>query len=208
MVGDEVVATDPDTGQSGSRPVAELIRHGGQHTMVELAFEDGSVLTATDGHPFWDVSTGLFTDAIDLQAGELVLALDGSTLQVTAVRVYGEDLTAYNLEIAGIHTYYAGETPVLVHNSCGPDVDDSFQFASGGRGGANVKNLVGPPNTVARAAVPGRVFQTNDIGEVIFDITRDRVKPVIPGIGFVRGGGRKLTPSADQLSWIDQLWGS
>ena len=101
--------------------MVELIRHGGQHTMVDLSFEDGSVLTATDGHPFWDVSTGLFTDAIDLQVGELVLALDGSSLQVTGVRVYGEDLTAYNLEIAGIHTYYAGATPVLVHNSCGAD---------------------------------------------------------------------------------------
>lgn len=48
-----------------------------------------------------------------------MLALDGSTLEIDSVRVYGEDLTAYNLEIAGIHTYYAGATPVLVHNSCG-----------------------------------------------------------------------------------------
>jgi hypothetical protein len=75
---------------------------------------------ARDGHPFWDVTTGAFTDAIDLQVGELVLTLDGRSLQVTAVRVHAEDLTAYNLEIDGIHTYYAGETPVLVHNSCGP----------------------------------------------------------------------------------------
>jgi hypothetical protein len=31
---------------------------------------------------------------------------------------------AYNLTVAGIRTYYvlAGDTPVLVHNSCGPDL--------------------------------------------------------------------------------------
>jgi hypothetical protein len=32
-----------------------------------------------------------------------------------------ESLTAYNLQISGIHTYYVGVTPVLVHNSCESD---------------------------------------------------------------------------------------
>jgi hypothetical protein len=91
--------------------------------MVDLGFADGSVLTTTDGHPFWNASTGEFTDAIDLEAGELVLTLDGQALEIASVQVYGEDLTAYNLEIEGIHTYYAGETPVLVHNSCGDSAE-------------------------------------------------------------------------------------
>ncbi|MGL4297721.1 MAG: hypothetical protein ACRCW4_01455 [Candidatus Neomicrothrix subdominans] len=42
---------------------------------------------------------------------------------------------------------------------------------------------------------------------MIFDVTRDRVKPVVPGQGFVSGDGRKLTPTAEQLGWIDELWG-
>jgi hypothetical protein len=42
---------------------------------------------------------------------------------------------------------------------------------------------------------------------VIFDITRDRVKPVVPGQEFISGDGRKLTPTPEQLSWIDELWG-
>jgi hypothetical protein len=101
--------------------------------MVDVGLADGTVIEATDGHPFWDVTTGAFTDAIDLQPGELVLTLDGQSLQVTAVRVHAEDLTAYNLEIDGIHTYYAGETPVLVHNSCGPLTQDTILM----RGGEN-----------------------------------------------------------------------
>ena len=99
--------------------------------MVDVALEDGSLITATDRHPFWDASTGEFTYAIDLEEGELVLALDGSTLRIASVRVHGEDLVAYNLEIEGIHTYYAGQTPVLVHNTCGDGIDSqSLNFTN------------------------------------------------------------------------------
>ena len=88
-----------------------------------------------------------------------------------------------------------------------PKVDDVFRFPGAGRSGAGVKNFVGPPNTIARGASPGRVFVTDDQGRVIFDITRDRVKPVVPGQGFISGDGRKLAPTPEQLAWIDELWG-
>jgi hypothetical protein len=39
------------------------------------------------------------------------------------------------------------------------------------------------------------------------DITKDRVKAVVPGQGFVAGNGRKLVPTAEQLGWIKKLWG-
>jgi hypothetical protein len=29
----------------------------------------------------------------------------------------------------------------------------------------------------------------------------------VPGRGFGPGDGRKLTPTSEQLSWIDELWG-
>ena len=35
-----------------------------------------------------------------------------------AACVFSADLRGYSLMIDGIHTYYAGATPVLVHNSC------------------------------------------------------------------------------------------
>jgi RHS repeat-associated protein len=89
-----------------------------------------------------------------------------------------------------------------------PKVDNTFQFPGAGRSGAGVKNFLGPPNAIARGASPGRVFVTDEQGRVIFDVTRDRVKPVMPGQGFVSGDGRKLSPTAEQLGWIDELWGS
>ena len=79
-VGDLVLATDPETGESGARAVAALIRHGGEHTMVDLTFDDGSVIESTDEHPFWDVTDQVFTFAVDLEVGDQVLSLNGVEL--------------------------------------------------------------------------------------------------------------------------------
>ncbi|WP_159807147.1 polymorphic toxin-type HINT domain-containing protein [Cellulomonas citrea] len=117
-VGDKVLATDPATGQTAARPVTKLIVHAGKHTMVDVHLADGTTITATDRHPFWDATTGQFTYAIDLHPGDQVRQTDGTPLTIQTTRVYDADLTAYNLTVDDIHTYYAGTTPVLVHNSC------------------------------------------------------------------------------------------
>jgi hypothetical protein len=38
--------------------------------MVALTFSDGSTITATDHHPFWEATASTFTDAIDLRIGD------------------------------------------------------------------------------------------------------------------------------------------
>jgi hypothetical protein len=86
--------------------------------MVDVHLADGTTITATDRHPFWDATTGKFTYALDLRPGDMVRRIDGTLLAVAGIRVYDRDVTAYNLTVDGIHTYYAGTTPVLVHNSC------------------------------------------------------------------------------------------
>jgi hypothetical protein len=118
QVGDMVQATDPATGKTEARPVVALIRHSGEHTLVDITLVDGTVLTATDHHLIWDATTNQFTDAIDLHAHDSLLGAHGRALSIASTRVYPRDLTAYNLQIDGIHTYYAGTTPILVHNSC------------------------------------------------------------------------------------------
>lgn len=77
-----------------------------------------------------------------------------------------------------------------------PDIE-----LSGGRSGSKVKGLQGPPNSIVKGS-NGRVFETNSKGEVINDITRDRVKPVIPGRGF----GQKRPPSQKELDWVDKIY--
>ncbi|AZI58100.1 hypothetical protein EH165_08060 [Nakamurella antarctica] len=117
-VGDLVLATEPETGVTTAKQVLTLIRHAGPHIMVDLTLSDGTVLNATDGHPIWDATTKTFTKAIDVPVGDKVLTAAGGTATITTKYVHGQDLTAYNLEIEGIHTYYAGNTPILVHNTC------------------------------------------------------------------------------------------
>jgi len=78
-----------------------------------------------------------------------------------------------------------------------PDV-----ILKGGRSGQLVKNLVGPINSVTKGGNPGRVFITNKGGQVIWDITKNRAKSVIPGEGF----GGKVTPSREMINFINEIW--
>jgi RHS repeat-associated protein len=116
-LGDLVIAADPATGERGPRQVLDLIRHSGYHSMVAIRFADGSTINATDRHPFWVASRMEWMDAIDLSKGDVLITAEGSELTVEALNVSEADLTAYNLTIDGLHTYFAGDQAVLVHNS-------------------------------------------------------------------------------------------
>ncbi|WP_325605818.1 polymorphic toxin-type HINT domain-containing protein [Nocardioides sp.] len=115
-LGDKVMATDPETGETGPRKVVDLIRHGGLHTMVAVRLSSGTTIDATDHHPFWVESRGQWVDAIDLQPGDVLVQADGGRSRVLSTLVTEQDLTAYNLTVEGLHTYFAGAEPVLVHN--------------------------------------------------------------------------------------------
>ncbi|MFE5093344.1 polymorphic toxin-type HINT domain-containing protein [Streptomyces sp. NPDC056638] len=126
-VGDEVIATDPETGETEARKVTRLITTDSDKKFNELTIEtpDGNKkLTATHEHPFWSPSEHRWIEAGQLRAGMTLRSADGSSLLVKANRSFIKHARTYNLTVDGLHTYYvlAGETPVLVHNSgpCGP----------------------------------------------------------------------------------------
>ena len=146
------------------------------------------------------VAASEFAAGTSLTAGA---AISGRALAAYAI---SGTAAAAGKTIAGLGER-AGAAAANAGSELLPKVDDVFKFPGVGRSGAGVKNLVGPPNTIARGASPGRVFVTDDQGRVIFDITRDRVKPGVPGQGFVSGDGRKLAPTPEQLGWIEELWG-
>ena len=126
--GEKVRATDPDHHVTAARPVVKVIRHHRWHAMAAVVLVTGAVIQATSQHPFWDATTRQFTYAADLRPGDKLLEPDGQLVGVREVRDYQADLTAYNLDVSGIHTYYvlAGATPVLVHNSCGDEQQSLF----------------------------------------------------------------------------------
>ncbi|WKX73552.1 polymorphic toxin-type HINT domain-containing protein [Streptomyces sp. XD-27] len=128
-LGDKVLATDPETGESGARDVTRLIRteDDKRFNTLSIATADGiETLTATHEHPFWSPSEDRWVEAGGLRPGMSLRTDDGHTVIVTANKPFTRHARTYNLTVGGLHTYYvlAGETPVLVHNSngkgCGP----------------------------------------------------------------------------------------
>ncbi|WP_435826080.1 RHS repeat-associated core domain-containing protein [Micromonospora taraxaci] len=161
-VGDEVVASDPETGEQEPREVTQVFVH--QDTVIDLALDNGAVLGTTEDHPFWSVTDHKFERADALVAGEQVLTVEGGALTVGGLRPTTSRLTlAYNLEVDGIHTYYvvAGNTPVLVHNKCGdlgpswkPRPDSEICGSSGCEAVArNIQQQIG--GVVHRIVPPG-----------------------------------------------------
>ncbi|MFE9404726.1 RHS repeat-associated core domain-containing protein [Streptomyces sp. NPDC006530] len=145
-VGDTVIATDPETGDSGARAVTAVIEGTGDKQLVDITVNDdaGNVratpVTATDGHPFWSPEQHRWVPAGELQTGQWLQTGTGTWVQITAVRPHTGAGHVYNLTVDDLHTYYvlADATPVLVHNcparaSQDPgDLPDLFDPASGG----------------------------------------------------------------------------
>lgn len=73
----------------------------------------------TPEHPFYSPVKG-WTNAIDLRAGDILVMLNGEYAVVEQVQhelLENPEIT-YNFEVKDFHTYYAGDTSVLVHNRC------------------------------------------------------------------------------------------
>ncbi|MEV4348791.1 DNRLRE domain-containing protein [Actinoplanes sp. NPDC049596] len=126
-LGDKVLASDPENGDTEGRPVIRRITGNGTKHLVDVTIDtDGdkgdatATVTATAGHPFWVDERGDWIDAGDLQPGDTVTTPAGKHLAVVATHAYQKVQRVYNLTVDGIHTYYvlAGTKPVLVHN-CG-----------------------------------------------------------------------------------------
>ncbi|WP_037841869.1 Hint domain-containing protein [Streptomyces sp. NRRL F-5126] len=121
--GDEILATDPATGQQHAEPITAAFNHLADH-LVTVTLTDGAHFTSTPGHRIYSPGRG-WTLAGDLAPGERLRAPNGSLRIVSTVR--GVAITTphrvYDLTVANLHTYYvlAGPEPVLVHNAgiCG-----------------------------------------------------------------------------------------
>ncbi|WP_156756344.1 polymorphic toxin-type HINT domain-containing protein [Actinokineospora pegani] len=120
-VGDHVVATDPETGETFNRKVTTTWVHDNEPTRTELTFSDGSKLSGTDWHPVWVADLNKWVPIAKVTSGSWLQTSSGTWLQVTAARQFTDHGKAYDLTVDQTHTYYvlAGNTSVLVHNSGG-----------------------------------------------------------------------------------------
>ncbi|RSS81480.1 polymorphic toxin-type HINT domain-containing protein [Streptomyces sp. WAC06614] len=162
-LGEEVLATDPESGTTTAEPVAALIVGEGQKNLVEVTIDtDGDrgsatdTITATDGHPFWVPALGDWLRAEDLKAGQWLQTSSGTWVQVTAVKAWTQHKRVHNLTVANHHTYYAlaGASPLLVHNcnGTGQNVDVDYGSISNGQR-SGIVAIVSPATTKGTKAV-------------------------------------------------------
>lgn len=133
-LGDKVVATDPETGETKAETVSATIADTGYKKFVKVTVDvDGkkgsktASVTDTFNHPVWVASLDAWVNATDLKTGDWLRTASGTRVQITAVKRWSVlQATVHNLTVSELHTYYvlAGETPVLVHNStpCTPAI--------------------------------------------------------------------------------------
>ncbi|MER7834305.1 polymorphic toxin-type HINT domain-containing protein, partial [Streptomyces sp. NPDC095602] len=128
-IGDKLVVTVPETGQTAVREVAGTIVTEDDKHFVDLTITGDSVkpeaLGSATTHPFWVESENHWIEAGDLKPGMKLRTADGDVAPVTAIRKFDKRQRTHGLTLTDIHTYYvlAGSTPVLVHNC--DDVDDA-----------------------------------------------------------------------------------
>jgi hypothetical protein len=91
------------------------------------------------------------------------------------------------------------ETKELIRNA---DPKPDVRMPGGGRDGRFVKDFTGPPNSAVKGS-EGRIFVTNERGEVIMDITGERVKFVNPGSGYIGG---KRNPTVREVELLEKVW--
>ena len=116
-VGDHVISTDPDTGDTSTQTVAQLFQHDATDLLTITVGHDS--VTVTADHPFYVPGQG-WTPAHALRTGDHLRTPDGTTITVTSTRAGPSVATVYNFEVTNTHTYYVhtGNTWALVHNTC------------------------------------------------------------------------------------------
>ena len=113
--GDEVVATDPETGERVTRTVDASWSHVDQTVTISI---DDRELVTTEDHRFWSQTVGAFVPAGDLEVGDKVVGDRGRVHTVTRTAEVGGYERVWNLSIDQVHTYHVGDTDTLVHNTC------------------------------------------------------------------------------------------
>ncbi|CCH30243.1 YD repeat-containing protein [Saccharothrix espanaensis DSM 44229] len=125
-VGDEVLATDPTTGEQGVRTVTDTRSHESERLnyRVTIRTDTGTdTIVATDEHPFWVESLQKWVDAEDLRPGFTFETADHRPATVVGTTPSADALRVHNLTVDGLHTYHVGLLDVLVHNE--DDQDDA-----------------------------------------------------------------------------------
>ena len=118
-VGDYVYAENPETGEKGLKRVEQTFTNE-INELIHVTV-NGEEIHTTPGHPFYVVGKG-WIGAEALEIGDQLVVYGGKRVAVEKVKheSLNKPVTVYNFEVEDFHTYYVGESSILVHNKgCG-----------------------------------------------------------------------------------------
>ena len=115
--GDMVWAENPETGEKGLKKVIQTFENK-TYELVHV-YVNGEEIITTPTHPFYVPKKG-WTGAVHLRAGDILILQSGKYVVVEKIQheILEAPITVYNFEVEDYHTYYVGESSILVHNIC------------------------------------------------------------------------------------------
>lgn len=111
-IGDLVVAQNPETGELALKPILRTSINPEQNTL-RVRFGDEE-LVATAAHQYWQAGEG-WKRCRDVQADQFLHTGRGSQ-RITEVSTTPGTEPVYNLVVGDFHTYFVGESGVLVQD--------------------------------------------------------------------------------------------
>ncbi len=129
-VGDKVLSENEMTGEVAVKTVTETYVNETDE-LVHIGV-NGETISATPSHPFYVDKLG-WTLARSLRAGDVLVLSNGELVVVEWVQheILESPIKVYNFEVEDWHTYFVGESSVLVHNMC--ELDDDALVVRGGQ---------------------------------------------------------------------------
>ena len=116
-VGDKVLSEDETTGEVAVKTVTETYVNETDE-LIHIGV-NGETISATPSHPFYVDKLG-WTLARSLRAGDILVLSNGELVTVEWVQheILESPIKVYNFEVEDFHTYFVGQSSVLVHNDC------------------------------------------------------------------------------------------
>ena len=169
-VGELVLTTDPVSGKQSRRAVTRVWVHTDRLSVLRVA---GEAIETTEDHPFWNATEGTWRQAKDLRGRDLLLSADGGSHRVVGLQTARNRLgNAFNLTVAGEHTYHVGRSAFVVHNAsrgdglpCAGDVPPRILNSSLGHAGTRAAERAGfATESAGRDALKGLGEQIRKTG--------------------------------------------
>ena len=125
-IGDMVQSKNEFTREMQSKPVSNLFLTKGKQLYALTTLNSNGLketVEVTDNHPYW--VEGEWIESAKLQQGMVLTDEAGKKVEVLALQKLGKTQDTYNIEVADFHTYFVGESKVLVHNECACKLNES-----------------------------------------------------------------------------------